>query len=138
MIMKGQNKCLENLSSSSKLIFISEEEFEMLSDEPACVGAQHDILVIKNTSNGQKRTSETFDYLAVRLASPDFVIQGVNKKDMDSFVSILQKQLNLAGYDCHILEETADCVMVEKVYGYRKEKCDFRLRYFQLEFSWDC
>lgn len=138
MIIKGQNKCLENLSSSSKLIFISEEEFEMLSDEPSCVGAQHDILVTKNTKNGLKQSSETFDYLANRLASPDFVIQGVNKKEIDSFVSIIQKQLNLAGYDCRILDETADCVKVENVYGYRKEKCDFKLRYFQLEFSWDC
>ena len=135
IVKQSQEKCLESLTMSSRITFISEDLIELMSEEPSCVLSQHSILITKATKQGPKYSEETFDQLAKRLKTVDCMIKDVSTKDLDVFVASLQRQLDVDKYKYQLAEETATCRASN---GYKnKDICDFAIKYFHIELFWN-
>ncbi len=133
----GQKKSISSLSSNSSVVFLSSEEHSYLLSKPSCVGKQHDIVISKQTDNGVKCSRESFEYMHERLKNPDCVIKDLKKKDIDAFVSILQRLLRRDDFDFVTSKENVTCKTMHSIYGHRKEACDLAITYYNIQFSWE-
>lgn len=137
IITCAQNKSLQNLTSTSKVSLLSQEDHEKVMECGDCIGPHaHNLVVSKPATQGVVHHQETFDYVQRRFRETDLVVCILSNADMKMFISITEADLKNNGYCVSFREEKIRCKNVKLHYGIGKEECRFNVTEHVVEFEW--
>ncbi|XP_020908026.1 BTB/POZ domain-containing protein KCTD6 isoform X1 [Exaiptasia diaphana] len=137
IVSKAQEKSLTNLTSSSRINFISKDDHNSLVNLTDCLGEMEHFIVIRSEiEKNLPVQDQSFESLRNRLAIDPDVIVDIAQSDMGMFVGTLQEDLNREGYSFKIWTSQMCCKNVKRIMNVCVEKCELSANEYFVQFEW--
>ena len=137
IITCAQNKSLQNLTSTSKVSLLSQEDHKKIMECGDCVGPQaHNLIVCKPAKRGSVQIHDTFENVQRRVKETEPVVCPLKDAEMKAFVDMTLADLISKGYAVSLREITIQCKNTKVYYGIGKEECQLNITEHVIEFEW--
>ncbi|XP_022801125.1 BTB/POZ domain-containing protein KCTD5-like isoform X1 [Stylophora pistillata] len=138
ILICAQNKSLENLTSSSKVSLLSQEDHKKIMECGDCVGPHAHSLIVSNPAKraGSAQIRDTLENVQRRVKETEPVVCPLKDAEMKTFVAMTMFDLMNKGYAVSLCEETIQCKNTNVYYGIGREECHLNITEHVIEFEW--
>ena len=137
IITCAQNKSLQNLTSTSKVSLLSQEDHKKIMECEDCFGPHaHNLIVCKPAKRGSAQIHDTFENVQRRVKETEPVVCPLKDAEMKAFVDMTLADLISKGYAVSLRETTIQCKNTKVYYGIGKEECQLNITEHMIEFEW--